>query len=98
MASLGQHASEYVVLQAASGWWLGIGIGLGVVVLVVILVVTIEIYAGRIAEQAKEGIKAMDTARSNTLAVWRLQDINVAATGIWRAVESAGKALSRGGT
>ncbi len=96
--ALGQHASEFVVIQNASGWWLGLGIGLSVVFLVVVLVITILVYAGRIAEQASEGIKGMDAARSNTLAVWRVQDVNVAATGIWRAAQAASAHLSKGGT
>ncbi len=74
--------------QSYPGWWSGLIIGFVVVVVVVILVGTILMYASRIADQAKEGIARMDEARATTLPIWELQDLNVAATGIWKAVES----------
>jgi hypothetical protein len=86
-----------VVLAASfPGWWTGIGIGFAVVVVVVILVSMILTYAARILDQAVEGIGRMDMARSNTLSVWRIQDINVSASGIWRSAERARKLLEGG--
>lgn len=75
------------------GWWISISIGFVVVVVVVILVAMILTYAARIRDQANVGIGRMDMARSNTLPVWRIQDINVSATEIWRAAEKARKLL-----
>jgi hypothetical protein len=86
-----------VVLAASfPGWWTGIGIGFTVVVVVVILVSFILTYAARIRDQADEGIARMDMARANTVSVWRIQDINVATTGIWRSAEKARKLLEGG--
>ncbi len=85
---------DMVIAQMHSdGWWLGLGIGVAVVVVVVLVVVAILRLAGRIATQARTGIQAMDQARLNTLPVWAVQDINKAATGIWRATERARKIL-----
>lgn len=84
--------------EAASfpGWWAGIGIGFLIVVVVVILVSFILTYAARIRDQAQEGIARMDMARANTVSVWRVQDINVSATGIWRSAERARMLLEGG--
>ncbi len=30
----------------------------------------------------------MDEARANTLPIWELQDLDVSATGLWKAVEA----------
>jgi hypothetical protein len=79
-----------------TGWWIGIGIGFAVVVVVVILVALILTYAARILDQAITGIGAMDMARANTDPVWGIQDINVAATGIWRSAEKARRLLEGG--
>jgi hypothetical protein len=65
----------------------------GVVAVVVFLVMTILTYAYRIAAQAVTGQHAMRAAKTNTDAVWRLRDINRSTTGVWRAAESARKAL-----
>lgn len=81
-------AVQSVESQSYTGWWTGLIIGFVVVWVVVILVGTILMYASRIADQAKEGIARMDEARATTLPIWELQDLNVAATGIWKAVES----------
>jgi len=78
------------------GWWTGIGIGFLVVVIVVILVSMILTYAARIRDQAEEGIARMDMARANTVSVWRIQEINVSVTGIWRTAERARKVLEGG--
>ncbi len=80
-----------------AGWWTGITIGFVVVVVVVILVALILTYAARIRDQAQEGIGRMDMARSNTDAVWKIQEINVSATAIWRSAEQARKLLEGGG-
>lgn len=79
-----------------TGWWVGISIGFAVVVVVVILVALILTYAARILDQALTGIGAMDMARANTDPVWRIQDINVSSTGIWRSAERARKLLEGG--
>ena len=76
-----------------AGWWASIIIGFVVVTVVVVLVALILTYAARIRDQAIDGIGRMDMARSNTDSVWRLQDINVSATGIWRSAEKARKLL-----
>lgn len=76
-----------------TGWWVGISIGFAVVVVVVILVAMILTYAARIRDQAQDGIGRMDMARANTASVWRIQDINVSATSIWRSAEKARKLL-----
>ena len=81
-------AQQSVESQSYPGWWTGLIIGFAIVWVVVILVGTILMYASRIAEQAREGIARMDEARANTLPIWEIQDLNVAATGIWKAVES----------
>ena len=79
-----------------TGWWFGVGIGFAVVVVVVILVSFILTYAARIRDQAEEGIWRMDIARSNTNSVWRIQEINGAASGIWRSAERARRILEGG--
>ncbi len=79
-----------------TGWWVGIGIGFAVVVVVVILVALILTYAARIRDQAQIGIGTMDMARSNTQPVWRVQEINVSSTEIWRTAEKARKLLEGG--
>ncbi len=93
MSSLGQYAVEIPVAAVRGGWWGGLGLGFGIVVVVVVLAAMILTYAARIADQASEGIGSMDAARSNTLPVWEVQDINVAATAIWRATERAREVL-----
>ncbi|MGI9098636.1 MAG: hypothetical protein ACR2H2_09145 [Solirubrobacteraceae bacterium] len=79
-----------------TGWWIGISIGFAVVVVVVILVAMILTYAARIRDQAQDGIGRMDMARSNTNPVWRIQEINVSSTGIWRSAQKARKLLEGG--
>lgn len=79
-----------------AGWWASISIGFAVVVVIVILVAMILTYAARIRDQAQTGIGAMDIARTNTNAVWQLQDINVAASQIWRDAERARHLLEGG--
>ena len=78
------------------GWWIGITIGFAVVVVVVILVAMILTYAARIRDQAQDGIGRMDMLRANTDPVWRIQEINVSSTGIWRTAERARKLLEGG--
>jgi len=80
---------QALVQQSFDGWYRGLVIGFAIVVVVVILVGTILMYASRIAEQARDGIGRMDEARATTLPVWEIQDLNVSATGIWKAAESA---------
>ncbi len=82
-----------VPLASTGGWWLGIIIGIVIVALVVILVMTIITQAHKIAEQATVGSRGMLDAYANTMAVWRLRDVNRSTTGIWRAAESARKVL-----
>jgi len=71
-------------------------IGFTVVAIVVVLVAMILTYAARISDQAQEGIQLMDEARSNTLPVWRVQEVNASATKIWRNAERARMALEGG--
>jgi hypothetical protein len=86
-----------VVLGASfTGWYVGTSIGFAIVTVVALLVALILMYAARIRDQAIEGIERMDMARSNTDPVWRLQDINVAASGIWRSAERARHLLEGG--
>lgn len=80
-------------LASTSGWWLGISIGLAIVTLVVILVMSIITLAHKIAGQATTGSRGMLDAYANTMAVWKLRDVNRSATGIWRAAESGRKVL-----
>jgi CHASE1-domain containing sensor protein len=75
------------------GWYVGLGIGFTIVVVVVILVALILALAARIGSQARTGIERMDEARATTLPVWEIQKINVSATAIWRAAESARRLL-----
>lgn len=82
-----------VVIGSNSGWQIGLAIGFTIVVVVVVFVGLILMYAHRIADQATAGIGPMDAVRSNTQAVWKLQDINRATTGIWRSAETARKVL-----
>ena len=79
-----------------TGWWVGTSIGFAIVVVVALLVALILMYAARIRDQAIDGIARMDMARSNTDPVWRLQDINVSVSGIWRSAERARKLLEGG--
>ncbi len=81
-------ALQSIESQSYTGWYIGLITGFAIVVVVVILVGTILMYASRIADQAKDGIGRMDEARATTLPIWELQDLNVSATGIWKAVES----------
>lgn len=80
-------------IGSVAGWWLGISIGLAIVTLVVILVMTIITLAHKIAGQATTGSRGMLDAYANTMAVWKLRDVNRSASGIWRAAESARKVL-----
>lgn len=80
-------------IASVSGWWLGISIGLAIVTLVVILVMSIITLAHKIAGQATTGSRGMLDAYANTMAVWKLRDVNRSASGIWRAAESARKVL-----
>ena len=70
-------------------WWVGIGIGFAIVVIVVIVASTILALAGRIGQQAREGIQLMDEARFATVPVWEVHRTNALLTAIWRAAESA---------
>lgn len=79
-----------------TGWYVGTSIGFAIVTVVALLVALILMYAARIRDQAIEGIARMDMARSNTDPVWRLQDINVSVSGIWRSAEKARKLLEGG--
>ena len=74
-------------------WFIGIGIGFAIVVVVVIVASTILALAGRIGQQAREGIKLMDEARGLTLPVWQVQRTNALLTVIWRAAESARESI-----
>lgn len=85
-----------VLAASFPGWWAGIGIGFAIVVVIVILVSMILTYAARILDQAIEGIARMDMARANTVSVWRVQDINLSTTGIWRQAERARRILEGG--
>jgi len=80
--------------ESLTGWYVGLIIGFTIVAVVVVLVAIILTYAARIADQAKEGIGSMDSARSTTLPVWELQHVNVAITGIWKAAESGREILT----
>jgi hypothetical protein len=80
-------------IASTGGWWLGIVIGVIIVAVVVFLVMTIITLAHKIAGQATAGSRGMLDAYANTMAVWRLQDINRSTTGIWQAAESARKVL-----
>ncbi len=72
-----------------TGWWVGITLGFAIVAVIVVLVAMILTYAARISDQAQDGIQLMDEARSNTDAVWQIQDINASTTNIWRSAEKA---------
>lgn len=82
-----------LTIASTTGWQIGLAIGFTIVVVVVIFVGLILMYAHRIADQAATGIGAMDGVRANTQAVWRIQDINRATSGIWRSAETARKVL-----
>jgi len=75
------------------GWYVGLAIGFAIVSVVVVLVASILTSAARIGSQARTGIEAMEAARAATLPVWEIQKINVSATAIWRAAESARRLL-----
>lgn len=75
-------------------WYAGLAIGFGVIVIVVVVVATILALAARIGAQARAGIDAMDSAREQTLAIWEVQEINIALTGIWKAAEAARNVLA----
>ncbi|MDQ3719180.1 MAG: hypothetical protein M3350_00045 [Actinomycetota bacterium] len=81
------RSTEYV------GWYVGLGIGFTIVAVVVVLVAMILTLAARIGSQAREGIEGMEAARAATHPVWEIQKINVSATAIWRAAESARRLL-----
>jgi hypothetical protein len=91
-----REASVVALGASFTGWYIGTSIGFAVVTVVALLVAMILMYAARIRDQAIEGIARMDMARSNTDPVWRLQDINVATSGIWRSAEKARKLLEGG--
>jgi hypothetical protein len=82
--------------ETYTGWYVGLGVGFLIVVVVVILVGMILAQASRIGHQALDGIELMDEARDASLPVWDLQQINVSATGIWKAAENARKTLTGG--
>ncbi|MDQ6776897.1 MAG: hypothetical protein M3071_11940 [Actinomycetota bacterium] len=74
-------------------WFIGIGIGFAVVLVVVIVASAILALAGRIGNQAKEGIVLMDQARHFTVPVWEVQRTNALLTVIWKAAEAARESL-----
>ncbi len=80
-------------LATVKGWWIGIIIGVTIVAVVVFCVMTIITQAHKIAGQASLGSRGMLDAYANTMAVWKLRDINRSATGIWRSAETARKVL-----
>lgn len=75
------------------GWWLGLAIGVAVVVVVVVVVAVILVMARRIGNQAQEAVRALDEGRTNTRALWDLQEINQSAGGILEAAKAARGAL-----
>jgi len=75
------------------GWYVGLGIGFVIVAVVVVLVAIILTLAARIGSQARTGMERMDEARAATLPVWEIQKLNSSVTAIWRAAESARRAL-----
>lgn len=80
--------------SAGTHWWfIGIGIGFATVVVVVIVASTILALAGRIGQQARQGIILMDEARGLTLPVWQVQRTNALLTVIWRAAEAARESM-----
>jgi hypothetical protein len=93
MLLLAQRSAQVVERESFGGWYAGLVIGFAIVAVVVVLVATILTYAARIADQARDGIVRMDEARETTLPVWRLQDINRSATGMWRSAEAVRKLL-----
>ena len=80
-------------LATVKGWYIGILIGVTIVAVVVFCVMTIITQAHKIAGQASLGSRGMLDAYANTMAVWKLRDINRSATGIWRSAETARKVL-----
>jgi hypothetical protein len=80
-------------LATVKGWWIGIIIGVTIVAVVVFCVMTIITQAHKIAGQASLGSRGMLDAYANTMAVWKLRDINRSTTGIWRSAETARKVL-----
>ncbi len=93
MIQLAQQAPQIGHPEDYTGWYMGLAIGFLVVVVVVIIVAFILMQAGRIGRQAREGIELMDEARESTLAVWKLQTLNSAASSIWKSATSARKIL-----
>ncbi|HWF49413.1 MAG TPA: hypothetical protein VG294_02120 [Solirubrobacteraceae bacterium] len=83
-----------VTAVGSTHWWfIGIGIGFAIVVVVVIVASTILALAGRIGNQAKEGIVVMDEARQFTVPVWQVQRTNALLTVIWKSAEAARESL-----
>jgi len=80
-------------LATVKGWYIGILIGVTIVAVVVFCVMTIITQAHKIAGQASLGSRGMLDAYANTMAVWKLRDVNRSATGIWRSAETARKVL-----
>jgi len=80
-------------LATVKGWYIGILIGVTIVAVVVFCVMTIITQAHKIAGQASLGSRGMLDAYANTMAVWKLRDINRSTTGIWRSAETARKVL-----
>ena len=82
-----------VAVGSTHWWFIGIGIGFAIVVVVVIVASTILALAGRIGEQAREGIRLMDDARYVTVPVWEVQRTNALLSVIWRAAEAARESI-----
>jgi len=80
-------------LATVKGWYIGILIGVTIVAVVVFCVMTIITQAHKIAGQASLGSRGMLDAYANTMAVWKLRDVNRSTTGIWRSAETARKVL-----
>jgi uncharacterized membrane protein YedE/YeeE len=76
-------------------WYIGIGIGFAIVVVVVIVAATILALAGRIGQQAREGIELMEEAKGLTQPVWEVQKTNALLTVIWKAAEAARESLEQ---
>ena len=81
------------VLASVRGWWIGIIIGVTIVAVVVFCVMTIITQAHKIAQQASLGSRGALDAYANTMAVWKLRDINRSTGNMWRAAETARKVL-----
>ena len=83
-----------ILLGLGTGWYVGWAVGLLVVLVAATLLLTVIVLGRRLSRQAVAITEALDGARDNTQALWRVQDTNAAIDRITRGLAAARKKLT----